>query len=598
MESESYEAHWRAAENDAVPYPKDFPEWITMLIELLNGGKNPSEISLRLILNKDGTVNFRYRDNGFGCSFKEAFERLFRWASESSVDGKSIYGHGTKKFLAKSGGYKTLSFVIRSRTLNDISVNEWRGPYKGIKTEHDFVTIEDFPKHGFEIELTMDIKKLGEMNTAEKAFHSIKELICSRKSQSVLNSIKIHLHVRSIEKNIILKENSIDNNWKDLRTTLFDMSTDENDTNGVRLLYSEDIDFIPGKVKLIYESFTTGLLENIPGFNVYGKMGGGVGTRIHTSNEDTMIEAYSWHDATDIKVHPSNWHRIDFARLLPITPSNISDLPQPATLKVQYRYESDEWKHFIETIRNIYENNKDKLKLPDKKDIVARKNSSYRSASAPVVTAPVAPVVTAPVATVAAPVAPVVTAPVVKAPVATVATVAAEPVVAGPVVAGPVVATVTKAVVKPIVSKPKEQTNTVIVTEKKVMFDKTILNDEFNRLEKEKKNPTKVETPKWLTCEDMIGYTEDSKHYLHFYRQRQKGSITDDIHKAYICLIGYANENKVSKENISMKFILNLKDNSSNKRRIIEFELEKKKLLNTYGFEYISCLKFHLITSS
>jgi hypothetical protein len=56
MESESYEAHWRAAENDAVPYPKDFPEWITMLIELLNGGKNPSEISLRLILNKDGTI--------------------------------------------------------------------------------------------------------------------------------------------------------------------------------------------------------------------------------------------------------------------------------------------------------------------------------------------------------------------------------------------------------------------------------------------------------------------------------------------------------------------------------------------------------------
>ena len=189
MNSESYESHWRASANDAIPYPKDFTEWLTMIIELLNGGKKPTEVSLKLVFR--GTkINFKYRDNGLGCSVHEANKRLLRWASVASVDGKSMYGRGTKTFLAKSGDYSTLKFAIRSRAKGSRDINMWSGPFKGTDTNCEVVDIEDFPVHGFEVEVDVDIQKVGPYNTPAKVFDALKEIICARKIQRVLSSVK------------------------------------------------------------------------------------------------------------------------------------------------------------------------------------------------------------------------------------------------------------------------------------------------------------------------------------------------------------------------------------------------------------------------
>jgi hypothetical protein len=559
VESESYDALWRAASCDAVPYHKDFPEWYTMLVELLNGGKNPTEVSISLeIFPDDNEVKFRYLDNGFGSTFSEVQERFFTWASCGSVNGKSIYGHGTKKFLAKSGPI-TMPFTIRSRFKGENKINEWVGPYKGSKTKHDIKQIEGFPAHGFEIEFTMEIDRLGSLNTKETAFNAIKEIICSRKKQSTLDSIKFIVEVQDyyvtedmeegddFEEPIL--EDSITNKWKSLHTTLAEH-------RDARLLYETTVEIVPGKVRMHYLSYTTGLLAEIPGFPVYGNMGGGKSTRIHCFNEDTMIEAHPWWDMLNVAVHPSQWHRTDFAYFEPIDPTNkdhVDALPQPATTKVAFRYESGVWITACNKIRDIYKVNNKALMLPSKE---ALKSAAAAAAAASAAAA---------------------SGGAVAGTSSTAATTAT---------------TATGATNTNTGTSATTSSSSTVVNVAPPVYTNTTMNDLFKKFQVQGKTPLKYILPKWYSCEDPIAYKQGDKHVLTFYRERQKGDISNDLEKAYIALSRYANENNVTLQNIEMVFCLHLKTGGSAK--IKEFETLQAKMSPTV-YPFARAIKFKLM---
>ena len=578
--SESYKAHWRAAENDAIPYPKDFAEWPTMTIELLNGGKKPTEISQRLDFKGD-KVLYKYRDNGYGCDVPEARVRLLQWAATEAVDGKSVYGHGTKKFLAKSGNYSTLNFRIRSRVKGKSQIVEWRAPFIGPDTDMDIVEIPDFPKHGFEIEVEIDKAKLGDgvSCTPLGAFNVLKEIVCARKQQKVLRSIKFTLEVLK-DGELVKKEDSITDNWKSFEETL---ATHPD----CKLLFQKSVPFTEGMVNLEYTSYMTGDLKEIPGFPVYGHMTGGVGTRVHISNEDTMIEAYSWWDMMSRKEHPSGWHRVDFARFVPVDPSNmehIKALPDPATTKVAYRYETDKWKKFVRIVNELYETYKEDFKLVAKEEIKKAKTqtpSAQSSFTASLLADSGVRAEPAPSAgKVAAPSAPAASTLPSRPHAASTAPPAPPAIPVNPIVPAPP-------------TPPAVPARAPVTMQKASLFESVTMNELYTRYVAEGKEPSRYVLPAWLGVkEHLLIYKEDNKTKVIFYRQRVKGELSEDVEKAYVALSRYANEKNIKPEKISMIFCLHCK--SVKKERIREFE-ECKKTMHATVYPYVNCIQLELL---
>lgn len=560
--SESYSALWRSAQNDVVPNHKDFPQWFTMLVEVLNGGKTPTNVNINLEIMEE-TVNFKYMDTGYGSNFESMQDRFFTWASTQSVSGDSIYGHGTKKFLAKSGDYDTLEFTIRSRAKGEKKINEWVGPYKGTKTKHDIRSSEelpDFPKHGFELEFTMDINRLGPLNTKQAAFNAIKEIICTRKKQETLDSIHYNVTVqdyvitpeieaRAHELKITVEdlfdtddelvqpisEDSIDDEWQSLETVLAEHGA---------LLLDTTVDLVPGKTRLRYKSYTTLLMEQVPGFPVYGRMGGGVSTRVHAFNQNTMIEAHPWWDLMDVKVHPGKWHRIDFAYFEAIDPKNedhVKALPQPATTKVAYGYESPAWKMFVEKVHTIYAQNTASLALTPKETLKA-------------------------------------------AAAAAAAEAAAEAAATGDDGSSGGV---------PLPRDADGDGEASVVGVDPSEFKKAAMDKLFKKLKNQGKEPRKFQLPKWYSCEDLIVYTEaDGKMKVIFYRNRQKGDISDDLEKAYVSLSRFMNECHVAAANVEMLFCLEAKKGGD--KRKAEFDTVKVKMAQAI-YPNIGLINFRLV---
>lgn len=560
--SESYSALWRSAQNDVVPNHKDFPQWFTMLVEVLNGGKTPTNVNINLEIMEE-TVNFKYMDTGYGSNFESMQDRFFTWASTQSVSGDSIYGHGTKKFLAKSGDYDTLEFTIRSRAKGEKKINEWVGPYKGTKTKHDIRSSEelpDFPKHGFELEFTMDINRLGPLNTKQAAFNAIKEIICTRKKQETLDSIHYNVTVqdyvitpeieaRAHELKITVEdlfdtdddlvqpisEDSIEDEWQSLETVLAEHGA---------LLLDTTVDLVPGKTRLRYKSYTTLLMEQVPGFPVYGRMGGGVSTRVHAFNQNTMIEAHPWWDLMDVKVHPGKWHRIDFAYFEAIDPKNedhVKALPQPATTKVAYGYESPAWKMFVEKVHTIYAQNTASLALTPKETLKA-------------------------------------------AAAAAAAEAAAEAAATGDDGSSGGV---------PLPRDADGDGEASVVGVDPSEFKKAAMDKLFKKLKNQGKEPRKFQLPKWYSCEDLIVYTEaDGKMKVIFYRNRQKGDISDDLEKAYVSLSRFMNECHVAAANVEMLFCLEAKKGGD--KRKAEFDTVKVKMAQAI-YPNIGLINFRLV---
>jgi hypothetical protein len=347
-----YKAQWRIAGADVVPYSRDHSEWLTMLVEVLNGQKNATNVWLEFVLRED-SFEFTYTDDGDGCTHGDAQARLLSWASISAANGDSIYGHGTKKFLAKSGDYE-MPFAIRSRPKGAKSkaILEWTGPYRGLKTKHELLDfLDDFPSHGFQIYLPgMDRAKLGVHSPAHSLRTVVQEIVRVRKNQSVLDKIQYTIKIREEKAGAVVHE-SVDTStdWVSFFEYLCQSAV-------VQKIEPKKVELIPGKVSLEFHSmrvpqhthdkeFHAKLMRIFP---TYGDFSGGNAARVHCSNDGTMIEACPFTEVYGRATHSSMYHTVEFAFFR--TMGGKEDhkyLPQPGTTKVQYRYESPIWKEFI-----------------------------------------------------------------------------------------------------------------------------------------------------------------------------------------------------------------------------------------------------------
>jgi hypothetical protein len=274
---------------------------------------------------------------------------------------------------------------------------------------------------------------------------------------------------------------------------------------------------------------------------------------------------------------------------MPIDSKNkehIAALPEPATTKVAYRYESDSWRAFVSLMRRIYQEHKKELELPAKKDL---KSPALQSAS--------------------------------NAP-----STAASPVVGGSSAATPVLQSFKPAtpVIKgalPVSTKeehlekirqiqlkdmngsgltaaapaPAPAPAATIQKVEASIFENVTLNEKYKVLLREKKNPKPYRLPKWLKCEDLLTYEDNGKVKCIFYRERQKGELEDDIEKAHIALARFANERKLTPSQVSMDFCLHSK-NVISKHTSAFNEIKVRMIPSHYPF--IQCMTLTQMTDN
>jgi hypothetical protein len=335
------ESLWRAAANDSMMGSGDFPEPILMLIEVLNGPKGrPTYHEFCYKMRSDGQTEIRITDDGAGMSRRDS-GRFLTWSSPTSVDAHSKYGHGTKKFLAKHGSY-TMPWTVDTRDERASDITRYIGPWNAERTECDVALAEevaDFPRTGFRISLTCDTNKLfnhGESASAEILFNRIKELICTRKSQSVLDTIDYRIRIESPDGSVI-EENSHAAGWLSFKATLEGLASRPHYA-GVDMILQRDFGLVDGKSNLRITTFCVGL-ENVEGFSAYGSRVGEKLTRIHFFNNDTMIVAVDPRSITGSGRY-TNSHFVTFVECTPIDPTNpahLDAMPTPATTKVSFR---------------------------------------------------------------------------------------------------------------------------------------------------------------------------------------------------------------------------------------------------------------------
>ena len=342
----SPKALWRAAANDSMEGSGDFPEAIVMLIEVLNGPKgSPTKHKLIYTINTDGTTTLCITDDGDGMDIAEGLNRFLTWASEDSVDMYSKNGHGTKKFLAKHGPYE-MPWSVETRTIYPGPITRYSGPWNGRLTKigYSITELPDFPLTGFRINLTCATSILfnpGEKPDANLLSSRIKEVICTRKAQSVLDRINYCVRVvdNTSAEPVVVEENSHTAGWRSFKETLEALAK-EPAFAGVEKLLEEEHPLKDGLSFVRFTTFTT-CLKTIEHFPVYSSHTGDKLFRVHMFNHDTMIEAANPLELTGRGRHPYT-HFVTFAECLPVDGTNvdhINALPTPATTKVSYRRE-------------------------------------------------------------------------------------------------------------------------------------------------------------------------------------------------------------------------------------------------------------------
>lgn len=378
------ESLWRAAAHDSMEGSGDFPEAILMLIEVLNGPKGrPSYQEFRYSMRDDGQTLVQITDDGGGMPLRDS-GRFLTWSSSSSVDAHSKYGHGTKKFLAKHGPY-AMPWSVETRAGRASDITRYNGPWAAADTEREEVPADeliDFPRTGFRIRFTCDTSKLfnhGETPSAALLFARIKELICTRKSQAVLDAIDYRVRIEDVT-GVVAEESSRAAGWRGFKATLEELAACT-PYAGVERLLQHDAALVDGRSVLRLTTFCVGL-KVVKGFPVYGSREGDKLTRIHVFNNDTMIEAVNPRSITGGSRYV-NPHFVTFVECLPIDPANsehINAMPTPATTKVSYRRECP----IFQTVLSAYARVHPTIIACMKPHTVASLKSRLEAASAPV----------------------------------------------------------------------------------------------------------------------------------------------------------------------------------------------------------------------
>lgn len=589
----SYEANWRIANADAIPYPEDYSEWLTMLVELLNGNKAATEVTLEFTLRPE-SFSFRYTDNGEGCTIEEAQARLLQWAATEAVNDDSIYGHGTKKFLAKSGDYASLQFFIRSRPRGGSrhSLIEWTGPYKGLltaQTIRDADTIPGFPATGFQIELpSVERGRLGRHAAAPVLRAAVQEIIRARKGQDVLDRIRFQVTVRELDaegevvRGPVEEEEGVPYDWADSSEdwrSFFEILRSDTRVQQ-RFVRSEDL--VPGRVALDFYSFKVPQPTHDRQFHkdlkklfpTYGNFSGGAAARIHCFNNGTMIEACPFQRIYNRATHSSMYHIVEFAFFRTVGgEENHRALPPPATTKVQYRYEKPVWQDFIRKVLAYHE--------------------EAEGGAAPAAPAP-SPAAPAPTPSPArGPGRPRLAIKPRKAPAAAPAPAAA----GGTSVLAALQGGEGVGSASPSSSPPPAPTPPIaFVREPPPMFGNNLyLNQRKAALEAAGKRVRKYDTPSWINFTDVLiteGPTPGTVQ-LETIRERQKGDMKDDVAKAHTVLAHYANQHRLTPAQVTLQFKFAVKRATGVKRLSEVGEIRRDMLEMAYP--YINSIQFSLV---
>jgi len=532
-----YQGLWRSAGGDAVPYDQDHPEWLTMLVELLNGQKNASNVSLEFVIDTSSkTFLFRYTDDGDGCTVDEAKKRLLEWAAVESASADSIYGNGTKKFLAKSGPYG-MPFKIRSRAkgAKGTDVQVWSSPFMGLSTSQEGMAIEGFPQSGFQIELpVISLSKLGKHAEPDAIQAVVQEIIRSRKTQALLDTI-LYTVLASNKGETPVEKTSED--W----TSFFEyLSKDVR----VKKTLQKTVELVPQKVLMEFHAMEVPPHTKARDFHdsikklfpIYGDFSGGGAARIHFFNGDTMIEAHELASMYDLKTHATNYHMVQFVFFKTMGgPDDHLFLPQPATTKVQYRYETETWLNVKKLLKEFKAEKKVKKPVveeeqeeqqgqqEEQQQEQQQENNETHS-----------------------------------------------------------------------ISSNSSTSNTAgvgVIKMAKHMFTSVFLNERKTQLEAEGAHVTKFDAPTWMQAPEMLVSSTETGWALEIFRERQKGSLEDDILRVYSALSSFVNKQEVSPDEVTMTLRFKLKNRAVQAQRRTEFqEITTGLKIEVYPFK--SCLEF------
>jgi len=256
MSFDDFGAQWRASAHEAVQYSEDLPECFLVLPEPIDGALAQGGATKISIVIDLGTRNsIRVIDNGKGITNTE---RLLTWASKTSTDVHHRYGHGSKKFLTKWNKNYNCNWYVKFRTCDKKgrsgSLFKYTGPFKGptmLAQEDENDELELMPS-GLEWGIEFDIETLGHVNTPQKVFDVIKELLRTRYSRKYFAKTEFTIEITSGD--TVISETSKD--WKTFQECIEEEVTNKN----ANVIHSYTVN--DESVKMTYTQYE---------FTVYGK---------------------------------------------------------------------------------------------------------------------------------------------------------------------------------------------------------------------------------------------------------------------------------------------------------------------------------------
>jgi hypothetical protein len=256
MSFDDFGAQWRASAHEAVQYSEDLPECFLVLPEPIDGALAQGGATKISIVIDLGTRNsIRVIDNGKGITNTE---RLLTWASKTSTDIHHRYGHGSKKFLTKWNKNYNCNWYVKFRTCDKKgrsgSLFKYTGPFKGptMLAEEDENDETELMPSGLEWGVEFDIETLGQVNTPQKVFDVIKELLRTRYSRKYFDKTEFTIEITSGD--TVISETSKD--WKTFQECIEEEVTNKN----ANVIHSYTIN--DESVKMTYTQYE---------FTVYGK---------------------------------------------------------------------------------------------------------------------------------------------------------------------------------------------------------------------------------------------------------------------------------------------------------------------------------------
>jgi hypothetical protein len=360
IDIDDFNAQWRASAHEQVAYSNDFPECFLVLPELIDGavaqgGATVIQIEIQLSENNN---YLKVTDNGKGISNTQ---RLLSWASKTSTNVHHRYGHGSKKCLTKWNKDYNSNWHIKYRTRDRRGVSSslftYIGPFKGIKMQpiEDETDEINLMPSGLEWFIEFNQETLSNINSPEKIFNAIKEILLTRYDKKYFDKTEFIIKVNN------LQESSKDKKW----ITFQECVDEEVKNNNCKIINIHTEKFNEGTMyykKYLISRDGRGDFVLKTRFPTYGQKNMNC-SRIHISLSGRTIEhAPYWKFIGNREANHNNFNGIIvFVNF----DGDFNELPTPCTTKVSF-YEN--CPNFIKFKNRIIELNNEvpsKIVIPE-----------------------------------------------------------------------------------------------------------------------------------------------------------------------------------------------------------------------------------------